>query len=111
MSKNETKVMSVVRPAVSSGADTNMKGFQSTEARDRAMANAAPPSTDENAEPVLGAEGLVDKPDDPMMRMVRVRSRQHHHFRYGPHTYDIPANRDVAVPACVRLHMEEKGLL
>ena len=94
-----------------------LKGFQSTEARDRAL--VPPPSEDENTEPesaeveVRVSVAEVQKTDgNDANKPVRVRSRQYiAPFRFGKKMYTLPANKEVVIPRAVKLHLEEKGLI
>jgi len=108
MDKVEQRV--VTRPKGS------LQGFQSAEALAKATSPSAPDdvSTDsvsgvvEEASPDMEAAAAER---ESLAKMVKVRCHSFQQFRYGDKMYTIQPNKDTLVPQCVRLHMEEKGLI
>ena len=120
MSKNEatTVVAKVSSGIVDEEPKAQHRGFQSKEA---AIAAAPrPDDDDENDEPTTAEVSdhsvphhrQVARPSEDLNRMVRVRSREYiAPFRYGPKTYSLPKGKDMLIPLCVKMHLEEKNLL
>ena len=92
-------------------------GFQSEEALNKARADAATPEEDaSDPQPALSSsvtpKQIVAVDQTHLNRMVKVRPRVSiPRTRYGEDWYSFTANKECLVPAHLRRHLEEKGIL
>jgi len=113
----ESQVATASVPRKMVKPDITHKGFQSKEALEKATARPAPDDGEVLSGLIEEDPSKVDQEEiaaaqTEQMKLVKVRSRVYiAPFRYGPNQYTLPAGKDVLIPYCVKLHLEEKGLL